>query len=283
MKDSLSFEKWQGLGNDFVIVSQSLIPEEEFSKWAVLLCDRRFGIGADGLIQIAPSTKADFKMVIKNSDGSSADMCGNGLRCCIAAVYRNGMVSKREMTIETDAGIKEGKVYVNEKNEIENIAVNMGKPIWEPEEIPFLAKDRGVKDVPLMVDGKEFKVTVMNTGVPHAVVFVENFDWDWHEAGQKLMVHPDFPRKTNVDFIQVVSPDHLIMKVWERGAGPTLACGTGACASGVAAATTGRANRKVKITLDGGDLDIFWAENDDIWMTGKAELSFEGKTSLVKC
>lgn len=282
MKDGLEFEKWQGLGNDFVIVSQSTIPEDKFSEWAVLLCDRRFGIGADGLIQIAPSTKADFKMVIKNSDGSSADMCGNGLRCCVAAAYQNGMVSKQEMTIETDAGIKEGKVYLNDKNEIENIAVNMGKPIWEAEKIPFLAKDRGVKEVPLFVDGKEFKVTVMNTGVPHAVVFVENFDWDWQDAGEKLMVHPDFPQKTNVDFIQVVSPDHLIMKVWERGAGPTLACGTGACASGVAAAATGRANRKVKITLDGGDLDIFWAENDDIWMTGKAELSFEGKTSLVK-
>lgn len=282
MKDGLNFEKWQGLGNDFVIVSQTRIPEEEFSKWAVLLCDRRFGIGADGLIQISPSEKADFKMVIKNSDGSSADMCGNGLRCCIASAYQNGLVSKTEMTIETDAGMKDGKVHLNDKNEIESIAVNMGQPIWEPDKIPFLACGRGVQEVPLLIEGEEFRVTVMNTGVPHAVLFVENFDWDWQQVGQKVMVHPDFPQKTNVDFIQVVSPDHLIMKVWERGAGPTLACGTGACASAVAAAATGRANRKVKVTLDGGDLDIFWKENDDIWMTGKAELSFAGKTLLVK-
>lgn len=282
MMDSLNFEKWQGLGNDFVIVSQSTIPEEKFSKWAVLLCDRRFGIGADGLIQITSSQKADFKMVIKNSDGSSADMCGNGLRCCIASAYQSGRISKTEMIVETDAGIKEGQIYVNAKDEIESITVNMGTPIWEPEKIPFLAKGRGVKEVLLMVGEEEFKVTVMNTGVPHAVLFVESFDWNWQQIGQKLMVHPDFPQKTNVNFIQVVSPDHLIMKVWERGAGPTLACGTGACASAVAAAATGRTNRKVKVTLDGGDLEIFWKENDDIWMTGKAELSFEGKTSIVK-
>lgn len=278
--ETLKFEKWQGLGNDFVIISEVAFPEKGLADWARILCDRRFGIGGDGLVWIGKSDREDFKMVIQNSDGSPADMCGNALRCAVAYVYEKGIVPKPDMTIETDAGIKTGNVQLNAEGKIEGIKINMGKPIWEPEKIPMNSKE--VKEVPLEAAGQTFLVTGLNTGVPHGVVFVENFDWDWHTAGQELMVHPAFPLHTNVDFIQVLADDHLLMKVWERGAGPTLACGTGACAAAVAAAATGKAGREVRVTLDGGDLQIAWDEADFIWMTGPAQRSFCGMTDLIK-
>ena len=276
----LHFEKWQGLGNDFVLLSGIDFPQEKFPQWAKTLCDRRFGIGGDGLVWVGPSEKADIRMIIRNSDGSAADMCGNALRCVVAMAYIRKISPKTEMTIETDAGIKVGKIHLKE-DKVVGVTINMGKPMWEPEKIPFIPPDGEVKDVPLMAAGREFLMTSMNTGVPHTVAFVSDMEWDWHTAGEELMVHPAFPAKTNVNFIQVKSPSHLIMKVWERGAGPTLACGTGACASAVAAAATGRAERKVTVSLDGGDLEIEWDQNDDIWMTGGAEQAFVGTTELV--
>lgn len=275
----VKFEKWQGLGNDFVILSGINFPEKGLGEWAKTLCDRRFGIGGDGLVWIGDSNLADFKMVIQNSDGSPADMCGNALRCAVAYVYEEKIVPKKEMTIETDAGIKTGSIQLNDMGVIEGIKINMGKPVWEPDQIPMASKE--VKEVPLEAAGQTFAVTALNTGVPHAVVFVEDFAWDWHTAGQELMVHSVFPQHTNVDFIQVLSADHLLMKVWERGAGPTLACGTGACAAAVAAAQTGKANREVCVTLDGGDLYIVWDDEDFIWMTGPAKRSFSGETDLL--
>lgn len=277
----LHFEKWQGLGNDFVILSGIDFPQEKFPQWAKVLCDRRFGIGGDGLVWVGNSDKADLRMVIRNSDGSAADMCGNALRCVVAMAYLRKLTERTELTIETDAGIKIGRVHLK-GDQVAGVTINMGKPIWNEEQIPFVSPTGEVKDVPLQAAGREFLVTALNTGVPHAVTFVDSLEWDWHTAGEELMVHPVFPAKTNVNFIQVAAPDHLIMKVWERGAGPTLACGTGACASAVAAAATNRADRKTKVTLDGGDLEIEWDENDDIWMTGAAKCSFVGTTELVE-
>ena len=276
---SVNFEKWQGLGNDFIILSTIDFPKEKFSEWSKVLCDRRFGIGGDGLVWIGPSDKADFRMIISNSDGSAASMCGNGLRCAVAYAHTTGKVSKSEMTIETDAGIKMGKVHL-EGDKITGVTINMGKPIWEPDLIPFTSDK--VKDLTVEAAGQTFELTTMNTGVPHTVAFVDSLEWDWHKAGEELMTHALFPAQTNVNFIKVVSPEHILMRVWERGAGPTMACGTGACASAVAAAATGRASRKVTVSLEGGDLIIEWDNNDDIWMTGAAEKSFIGSTELCK-
>ena len=280
---AMKFEKWQGLGNNFVFLSEVEFPgDQEFSRWAKILCNPSFGIGGDGLIWVGASKAADFKMVIYNSDGSAASMCGNGLRCAVALMYSSERITKKTMSIETSAGLKSGEVHLNEENQVVKVTINMGKPIWEPEQIPFICSGANTKEVELEAVGQKFAVTALNTGVPHGVVFVEDFDWDWQTAGEALMRHPAFPAMTNGDFVQVLAPDSLVMKVWERGAGPTLACGTGACASVVAAAVTGRGDRKARIALDGGVLEIFWDEQDDIWMTGAAERVFVGITDLLK-
>lgn len=277
--NSIKFEKWQGIGNDFVIVSEGEFPGRDvFSKWATKICDRRYGVGGDGLVWVGKSEKEDFQMIICNSDGSVADMCGNALRCAVAYAYQKGIAQKSEMTIETDAGTKTGQVHL-EGHTITGVTINMGKPIWDPKKIPMDSDQ--VKNVPVEAAGQVFNITALNTGVPHAVAFVDSFDgWDWLPAGEALMQHPIFPAKTNMNFIQVVDRKNLIMRVWERGAGPTLACGTGACASVVAAAENGLTDREVDIVLEGGTLSIKWDEEDYIWMTGPAEKSFSGQVAI---
>lgn len=272
----MKFHKWQGLGNDFILAQKSEVSGSNIGELAIKFCDRRFGIGADGLITIEDTDQADFSMEIYNSDGSQAAMCGNGLRCFAAHVASEGLVSKNKFSVLTGDGVKICTIEPSNHDEPTRVRVNMGQPKWECAEIPFLDQEQIGPEYLITASGREFPIVPVNTGVPHAVTFVDSFEWDWHSAGKTLMTHSRFPEHTNVDFIKVHSPNHLEMKVWERGAGETLACGTGACAALVAAAKTGRSKRNVTVSLAGGDLQIEWDDHDDIWMTGPAVKVFVG-------
>jgi diaminopimelate epimerase len=277
----LHFVKYHGLGNDFILVDGLGAPAPDISpQEAVRLCDRHFGIGADGVILALPSRDADCRMQLFNSDGSEAEMCGNGLRCLARFVWDEGLIRKTEMVVETLAGPKRARLQVEGKHVVE-IAVEMGKPLLSARDVPttLVAPDAYAIDAPLEIDDATFRVTTLNTGVPHCVVFVPDVDAvDWRHIGSRIERHAAFPRKTNVMFTQVISRDHLRVRPWERGAGPTSACGTGACAAAVAAAVTGRADRDVSVILPGGPLRIQWnAVNDEMIMTGPAERVFVGK------
>jgi diaminopimelate epimerase len=250
------------------------------SQEAVRLCDRHFGIGADGVILVLPSRDADCRMQLINSDGSEAEMCGNGLRCLARFMWDEGLIRKTKIVIETLAGLRGASLHVEEEHVIE-IAVGMGKPLLLAGNVPttLVAPDECAVDVPLEVNGTTFRVTALNTGVPHCVIFVPDVDAvDWRGIGPHIEHHTAFPRKTNVMFAQVISRDHLRVQPWERGAGPTLACGTGACAAAVAGVITGRAARDVLVTLPGGTLQVQWnAANDEMIMIGPAERVFAGR------
>ncbi len=275
----LRFSKYHGLGNDFILVNGLGTPAPDISpQEAICLCDRHFSIGADGVISVLPSTRADCRMRLINSDGSEAEMCGNGLRCLAQFVWDEGLIRKTEMTVETLAGLKHPRLCVEGDRAVE-ISVEMGKPLWLANDVPTTLVAPGARaiDAPLEVEGVTWAVTVVNTGVPHCVVFVPDVEAvDWRSLGPRIEHHPAFPHKTNVMFTQVVARDHLRVRPWERGAGATLACGTGACAVAVAAAISGRAGRDVAVTLPGGTLRIQWDADDEMIMTGPAERVFVG-------
>jgi len=276
----LRFSKYHGLGNDFILVNGLGASAPDISpQEAIRLCDRHFGIGADGVILALPSPNADCRMQLINSDGSEAEMCGNGLRCLARFVWDEGLVRKTELVVETLAGLKRPHLHVDGADVIE-IAVGMGKPFLLARDVPttLVEPDARAMDVPLEIDGAMFHVTALNTGVPHCIVFVPDVESvDWRSLGPRIEHHPAFPRKTNVMFTQVVARDHVRVRPWERGAGATLACGTGACAAAVAAAITGRAERDMAVTLPGGTLRIQWdATSDEMIMTGPAERVFVG-------
>ena len=277
----LHFVKYHGLGNDFILVDGLGAPAPDISpQEAVRLCDRHFGIGADGVILALPSPEADCRMQLINSDGSGAEMCGNGLCCLARFVWDEGLIRRTEMVVETLAGLKRARLHVEGEHVIE-IAVGMGRPLLSARDVPttLVAPDARAMDVPLEIDGATFRVTALNTGVPHCIVFVPDVDAvDWRSIGPRIEHHTAFPHKTNVMFTQVISRDHLRVRPWERGAGPTLACGTGACAAAVAAAVSGRAERDVAVTLPGGRLRIQWnAVNDEMIMIGSTERVFVGQ------
>ena len=276
----LRFSKYHGLGNDFILVNGLGTPAPDIGpQEAIRLCDRHFGIGADGVILALPSLNADCRLQLINADGSVAEMCGNGLRCLARFVWDEGLICKTEMVVETLAGLKRPHLHVDGVDVIE-IAVGMGKPFLLARDVPttLVEPDARAMDVPLEIDGATFYVTALNTGVPHCIVFVPDVESvDWRSLGPRIEHHPAFPRKTNVMFTQVIARDHLRVCPWERGAGATLACGTGACAATVAAAVTGRAERDVAVTLPGGTLRIQWdATSDEMIMTGPAERVFVG-------
>jgi len=268
--------KMHGLGNDFVCLDRFFSTSDlDYPKLARSLCDRHFGIGADGLVVILPSTKADAKMRIFNSDGSEPEMCGNGIRCFAKYVYDVGYVAKEEMTVETLAGILTVKLIVD-KGEAQMITVNMGHPRLKPEEIPVKVAGRQAVREKLQVNGHTLVFTAVSMGNPHCVIFCSDFaDLDFAAFGPAVEKHPLFPQKTNVEFVRVDSPTELTVKVWERGVGPTLACGTGACASVVAAVLEGKCERKATVHLPGGDLYIEWGQDDQIFMTGPAVYVFQ--------
>ncbi|KUO57949.1 MAG: diaminopimelate epimerase [Gracilibacter sp. BRH_c7a] len=273
--------KMHGLGNDFICLDHFLFPPNmDYSEIALKLCHRQLGVGGDGLIAVLPSTKADARMRIFNSDGSEAEMCGNGIRCFAKYVYDVGYVRKDIMEIETLAGVLSIKLEIIE-NEVHQITVDMGEPYLDPAKIPVLAGGDMAVQQKLEVGGKKLNFTAVSMGNPHCVIFVNDLDsLRWQNLGPEIEVLPLFPKKTNVEFVKVEGNHELTMKVWERGVGPTLACGTGACASVVAGVLEGRINREVTVHLPGGDLKIEWREDNHVYMSGPATYVFRAQLLL---
>ena len=275
----MKFTKWQGCGNDFVLLDAR---QEKFTATADLarqICDRHYGVGADGVLILSPTDKADVKMQILNADGSEAEMCGNGIRCLARYAYEAGYVTKAEFTIATGAGIMRPRLNLAADGSVVDVQVDMGEPILRGNDIPVTGFDNEhIIARPLEIDGKKFDITCVSMGNPHCVVFVEDAEnFPVEHYGAQLEKHSLFPRRTNVEFVQVMDRKHLRMRVWERGAAVTLACGTGACASLVAAVLNGVSDREVGITLDGGKLNIRWGDNNRVYMTGEAERVFSGE------
>jgi diaminopimelate epimerase len=291
----LKFTKMHGLGNDFVVIDCRARPLKQAGKLAGKLCDRRFGIGADQLLLLQNSKKADFRMLIFNADGSEVEMCGNGIRCLAKYIWDNRLIKKRSasglLEIETKAGIirpeRAGKL----------VKVDMGEPVLAPDQIPFLPPfnsplskggHRGVTNSefiinnPLRVKNKMFRITCVSMGNPHAIIKVKNVDSvPLSEVGPLIANNRLFPERTNVEFIQILNRNNVKVRVWERGAGETLACGTGASAVGVAANLLGLTGRKITVHLPGGKLLIHWSAKDNhVYMTGPAETVFEGTIEI---
>lgn len=273
----IKFTKMQGCGNDYIYIDCHTQIIENPSELAIRLSDRHFGIGSDGLVLILPSDTCDFRMQMFNSDGSEAEMCGNASRCVGKYAYDKGLTSKKEIALETKAGVKY-ITLLDGDDKVRKARVDMGEPILSPSLIPVKLDQQPVLDYPLNIDGKVWKITCVSMGNPHAVVFAEGINkLDLPILGSKFERHSLFPRKTNTEFIEVVNRNTLNMRVWERGAGETLACGTGACAAAVAAVLNNHCDRNVLIHLLGGDLQIEWSsENNHVYMTGDAVTVFDG-------
>ncbi|NDV79540.1 diaminopimelate epimerase [Dysgonomonas sp. 511] len=275
--EGLEFAKMQGAGNDYIYMNAIDQKIENPSELAIRLSNRHFGVGSDGLVLILPSETCDFRMQMFNSDGSEAEMCGNASRCVGKFVYDNGLTTKKEITLETLAGIKYISLLDGDAK-ARKVAVDMGEPILAPDLIPVKADKAPVLNYPLEIDGKIWEISCVSMGNPHAVVFMKGIkELDLPVLGPKFETNPIFPRKTNTEFIEVVDRSTMNMRVWERGAGETLACGTGACAAAVAAVLNGCCDRKIVVHLLGGDLEIEWREeNNHVYMTGEAVTVFEG-------
>ncbi len=274
----MEFTKMHGLGNDFVVVYGEQELPSNASERSVKLCNRFFGIGADGLVYILPSTKADFMMRIMNSDGSEAEQCGNAIRCVAKYVYDHGHIDREEITIETiGAGVQQVRLTLQD-GQVSSVRVDMGEPVLDGLSVPTLIDLHPVVNHPIEVDGREFRFSAVSMGNPHCVIYVDDaINFDLGVWGPKLEVHPLFPRKINVEFATVNSRGQVDMRVWERGAGPTLACGTGACATLVSSVLNGLTDRSATISLKGGDLFIEWEESDNhVYMTGPAEVVYAG-------
>ena len=274
----IKFTKMHGLGNDYVYIDAINQKIENESSLAKFVSNRHFGIGSDGLILICKSDIADFQMRMFNSDGSEAEMCGNGIRCVGKFVYDKGLTDKTTVKIETLAGIK--TLVLNTKDrKVETARVDMGEPILEAEKIPVISKEQPVKNLELEAENKKFKFTCVSMGNPHAITIVENTkEFDVEKYGKILEVDKAFPKKANIEFAQIIDKENIKMRVWERGAGETLACGTGACATAVACNLNGLTDRKVNIELLGGTLNIEWNEKDNhVYMTGPAVTVFDGE------
>ncbi len=271
----IKFAKIHGLGNDYVLINaiNENLSGIKLDDLARKMSNRHFGIGSDGIILILPSDKADFKMRIFNSDGSEAEMCGNGIRGFAKYVYEHGLTNKKEITVETLAGIIKPKIMDG------MVRVNMGEPVLDSKKIPMICdKEKAINEDLKLKDGTALKVTCVSMGNPHCVVFVDTFGMPVEKIGYEIEHHKAFPKKTNVEFIQVINKREIAMQVWERGAGVTLACGTGASAATVAAVLNGKTDRKVTVHLLGGDLNIEWNEKDNhVYMTGPAEEVYEGE------
>lgn len=273
----MEFTKMHGIGNDFIFVDgfKEEMPQDVAAA-ARNLCDRHFGIGADGLVFLLPSDTADLRMRIINSDGSEAEMCGNAIRCFAKLAYDWGYVKEDTCRVETGAGIMVPRL-VKIDEEVIAVTVDMGEPSLERSTVPMLGTEGKVIGEELEVLDKVFNVTALLMGVPHCVIFVDDVDnFELEKYGPELECHPIFPRKINVHFLEVLNNNEIKMRVWERGAGITLACGTGACGSLVASVLNGKTERKAKIHLPGGTLEIEWAENNHVYMTGPAQYAFEG-------
>ncbi|MDQ0088307.1 diaminopimelate epimerase [Paenibacillus anaericanus] len=274
----MEFTKMHGLGNDFLVIHGELELPENVSELAVKYCNRFFGVGADGLAFILPSDEADFKMRIINSDGTEAEQCGNAIRCVSKFVYDNGYINKQQITIETiGAGVQQVSLQV-EQGTVKTARVDMGEPVLDGLAIPTTLEGNPVINHHIDAGGAEFSFTAVSMGNPHCVIYVDDApEFDLGTWGPQIEVHSYFPRKVNVEFATVTSRDRVEMRVWERGAGPTLACGTGACATLVSSVLNGLTDRAAWIGLKGGDLFIEWDEHDNhVYMTGPAEVVYQG-------
>ncbi|MFO7883518.1 MAG: diaminopimelate epimerase [Desulfobacteraceae bacterium] len=277
----IAFTKMHGLGNDFIVIDDrsgeinSRISYEELSKQ---LCARHFGIGGDGILIILDSRTHDIKFRIFNADGSEAGMCGNGIRCFATYLMDRGIVKDPVINIETRAGTIVTHVLEHDARGVARVRVDMGEPCFEPEKIPFVSDAENVIEKKLEVNGRDISVTALSVGNPNAVIFVDNVSTiNVAEQGRAVEIHEKFPEKTNVEFVEVLNPREIKMRVWERGAGETMACGTGACAALVACHITGRTKDSALIHLAGGDLDVQWDRTSNhIFKTGPAVLVFEG-------
>lgn len=274
----MKFTKMQGIGNDYVYVNcleEKVDHPEELAK---LVSDRHFGIGSDGLILIKPSEVADFEMAMYNADGSRGEMCGNGIRCVAKYVYDRGLTDKTHISIETLAGIKYLELTV-EKGQVSQVRVDMGEPELLAEKIPVISQQEKVIDVPITAGEKEYRMTCVSMGNPHCVVFMEDVEHlEIEKIGPLFENHELFPKRINTEFVKVIDRKTLQMRVWERGSGETLACGTGACATAVAAMLNDFCEEEVQIHLLGGDLTIEWnKESNHVFMTGPAEIVFDGE------
>lgn len=278
---SLPFTKMQGCGNDYVYVDgfHHVLPDPE--GLARRISDRRFGVGSDGLIVALPSARADFRMRMWNADGSESEMCGNGLRCVSKFVYERALVERKErLRVETGAGILEAVLDVR-GGRVESVTLDMGPPRLERADLPMHGRPGRVLDEPLTVDGTVLHLTGVSMGNPHVVAFVPSTDAaPVTSLGPKVETHPAFPRRTNVHFVQVLSPTEVRQRTWERGSGETHACGTGACAVTVAGVLTGRTGRELTLHLLGGDLRVRWPEGGHVFLTGPAVEVFEGRWPL---
>ena len=274
----MRFTKMEGCGNDYIYINGLKEQVEHPEKLAIAMSERHFGVGADGLVLILPSEKADFCMRMFNLDGSEGEMCGNAVRCIGKYVYERGMTEKNTVTLETLGGIKVLQLHIQD-GIVESVTVDMGEPILEAAKIPAVSEKYPVIGEKLQILDKVFDFTCVSMGNPHGVTFVEDaFAFPVEKYGKMAEAAPLFPQKANIEFVQVVDRSHLKMRVWERGSGETLACGTGSCASLAAGVLNDLCDRKVKIELLGGTLEIEWNEADNhIYMTGPAAFSFDGE------
>lgn len=278
----MKFTKMHGIGNDYVYVNcltETVTHPEETAKY---VSDRHFGVGSDGLILIKPSQNADFEMAMYNADGSRGEMCGNGIRCVAKYVYDYGLTDQTTVSVETLGGIKHLDLTV-EHGKVSLVKVNMGAPELSPVKIPVIAEGEKAVNIPLEVDGKTYPVTCVSMGNPHCVIFMEEDvrTLDLEKIGPSFEHHSRFPKRINTEFVNVIDENTLRMRVWERGSGETLACGTGACAVAVAAIQTGKVKREILVQLLGGDLHISWeGGHAPVYMTGPAVTVFDGEVVL---
>ncbi len=277
----MKFTKMHGCGNDYVYVNCFEETVENPGLVSKKISDRHFGIGSDGLILICPSNIADFRMEMYNSDGSEGAMCGNGVRCIAKYVYDYGLTDKTYVSLETKAGIKYLDMTVKD-GKVAMVKVDMGAPITKPDLIPAISDKEIIVDEPITVDGQEYRITCVSMGNPHGVVFVDDTDSiDIEKIGPKFEHHEMFPDRTNTEFIQIIDRNNIKMRVWERGAGETLACGTGTCASVYACILNGLTEKSVDVHLLGGCIHIDYdEEKNTIYMTGPAEVAFDGEIKL---
>ena len=278
----MKFTKMQGLGNDYVYVDCTNGMIENPGEISRKVSHRHFGIGSDGLILICSSDVADFRMAMYNADGSEGAMCGNGIRCVAKYVYDKGLTDKKNLSIETKSGIKKLELTV-EDGKVSLVKVNMGAPILKSKDIPVAVDTDKCIDADINVDGKVYKVTCVSMGNPHAVTFIDEdvnkFPLD--KIGPKFENHPMFPDRVNTEFVQVLNRHEVNMRVWERGSGETLACGTGTCATVVACVLNGLTEDEITVHLLGGDILVKYdRDNDTVWMTGPAAIAFEGTIEI---
>lgn len=282
----MRFTKMQGLGNDYVYVNCFKEKIENPPAVARYVSDRHFGIGSDGLIMINPSEVADFEMEMYNADGSRGEMCGNGIRCVAKYVYDYGLTDQTSISVETLGGIKYLDLTV-EDGKVTLVRVDMGKPELKPELIPIVPEEpdaERIVDAPIMVDGTEYRMTGVSMGNPHDVVYIDDVaGLEIEKIGPKFENHERFPKRINTEFAKVLDRNTVEMRVWERGSGETLACGTGACAVGVASILNGLTENQVTVKLLGGDLKIEWdREADRVYMTGPATVVFDGEIDITE-